>query len=143
MTQPPSTPVSRTRGALHPGNILLALLRRLLYLTVRTRVTPEDAAVLHIDPHAPLSYVLQDRHLSSVLVLEEEALRLGLPSALAPVGPAFPASKRAVFSVVLNPNPLSTRTAEPSAALAQMTAAVMRDPGLDVQLVPVTVLWGR
>jgi glycerol-3-phosphate O-acyltransferase len=143
MTQPPSPPVARARGALHPGNLLLALLRRLLYLIVRTRVTPEDAAALHIDPHLPLSYVLQDRHLSSVLVLEEEALRLGLPSALAPVGPAFPATKRAVFSVVLNPNPLSTRTAEPSAALAQMTAAVMRDPGRDVQLVPVTVLWGR
>src|SRR4030095_6448579 len=69
--------------------------------------------------------------------------RLGLPPALPPIGPEFPAAARAVFSVILNPNPLSTRTAEPSAALAQMTAQLFRHPGLDVQLVPVTVLWGR
>ena len=35
------------------------------------------------------------------------------------------------------------RTAEPSTALRQMTAALRHDPALDVQLVPVTVLWGR
>ena len=35
------------------------------------------------------------------------------------------------------------RTAEPSATLSQMTAAVLRDPALDAQLMPVTILWGR
>ena len=48
-----------------------------------------------------------------------------------------------MFSVILNPNPLSTRAAEPSPTLAQMTSALLRDPALDVQLIPVTVLWGR
>jgi len=143
MTDPPSRPVSRLRGSLHPGNILLALLRRLLYLIVRTRVTPEQVASLRVDWQRPLCYVLQDRHLSSLLVLEEEARRLGLPSALAPIGPEFPVRERAVLSVILNRNPLSTRTAEPSATLSQMTAALMREPALDVQLMPVTVLWGR
>jgi len=135
--------MSRTRGSLRPGNLLLALLRRLLYLIVRTRVTPEQVAALHVDPQKPLCYVLQDRHLSSLLVLEEEAQRLGLPSALDPIGPQFPAGARAVFSVILNRNPLSTRTAEPSATLVQMTAALLRQPALDAQLIPVTILWGR
>ena len=76
----------RKRGRLRPGNLFLAVLRRLLYLVVRTRVTPETAAALGIDPQRHLCYVLQDRHLSSLLVLEEEAPRLGLPSALAPIG---------------------------------------------------------
>jgi glycerol-3-phosphate O-acyltransferase len=125
------------------ADVLLALLRRLLYLIVRTQVTPEEAAALRLDPQRPLCYVLQDRHLSSILVLEEEAQQLGLPSALAPIGPKLPAGKRAVFSVILNPNPLSTRTAEPSATLAQMTAALLREPTLDAQLIPVTILWGR
>jgi len=31
MADPPPRPTSRTRGSLHPGNLLLALLRRLLY----------------------------------------------------------------------------------------------------------------
>ena len=142
MNDPQPRPIAHTRGSLRPRNILLALLRRLLYLIVRTRVTPEEAAWLGIDSPRPLCYVLQDRHLSSLLVLEEETKRLGLPSALAPVGSGFPV-ERAVFSVILNRNPLSARTAEPSTTLARMTSALLRQPALDVQLVPVTILWGR
>ena len=81
------------RGLVRFGNLFLALLRRLLYLVVRTRVTPDEVASLRVDPQRPLCYVLQDRHLSSLLVLEEEARRLGLPSALAPIGPEFPARR--------------------------------------------------
>ena len=143
MSNPIPTPNVRTRGWLRPGNLLLALLRRLLYLAIRTRVTPEAAEALGVDRGKPVCYVLEDRHLSSLLVLEEEAPRLGLPSALDPIAMEYPIGKRAVFSVVINRNPLSTRTAEPSAMLAQLTAALMGDPALDVQLVPVAVLWGR
>ncbi len=133
----------RPRGAVRLGNFLLALLRRLLYLVVRTQVTPDEAASLRVDSRLPLCYVLQDRHLSSLLVLEQETQKLGLPSALVPLGFEFPGIERAVFSVILNRNPMSMRTSAPSAALAQMTAAVLRDPTLDAQLMPVTVLWGR
>ena len=126
-----------------PGNLLLALLRRLLYLVVRTRVSPEDVRTLGIDGRKPVCYVLQDRHLSSLLVLEAEARRLGLPSALAPIGAGFPGRDRAVFSVILNHNPLSPRTSHPSATLVRMTGALFEDRAQDVQLVPVTILWGR
>jgi len=142
MTDSPARPVARARGLTRLGNLLLAALSRLLYIVVRTKVSP-DRGALHVDPQRPVCYVLQDRLLSSLLVLEHETKALGLPSALAPVGPEFPAAERAVFSVILNRNPLSTRTAEPSAALSQMTVALRRDPALDIQLVPVTVLWGR
>ncbi|MBK7743324.1 MAG: glycerol-3-phosphate 1-O-acyltransferase PlsB [Betaproteobacteria bacterium] len=133
----------RPRNAYRPGNLLLALLRRLLYLVVRTRVAPEDVGTLGIDLHRPVCYVLQDRHLSSLLVLEEEVRRLGLPSALAGIGAGFPGRDRALFSVILNHNPLSARTSHPSATLARLTGALFRDPAQDVQLVPVTILWGR
>jgi len=144
MTDSPAPlPPPRSSGLIRFSNVFLAALRRLMYLVVRTRVTPDVGAPLHVDPQIPLCYVLQDRHLSSLLVLEEEAKRLGLPSALTPIGPGFPEGERAVFSVILNRNPLSTRTTEPSATLAQMTAALLREPALDAQLMPVTVLWGR
>ena len=135
-------PRVRAQGLTRLGNFFLAALRRLLYVVVRTHVTPERAE-LRLDRDRPLCYVLQDRLLSSILVLEEEAGRLNLPSALEPIGPEFPAAKRGVFSVILNRNPLSTRTTEPSATLAKLTAALFRDAALDVDLVPVTVLWGR
>ena len=139
---PPRRPRSRAQGLARLGNFFLAGLRRLLYRVVRTHVAPAPSEP-RIDPERPLCYVLQDRLLSSLLVLEEEAGRLGLPSALAPIGPEFPAVKRAVFSVILNPNPLSARTTEPSSTLAHLTDVLFRDFRLDVQLVPVTVLWGR
>jgi len=142
MNDSPARPVARPRVLTRLGNLLLAALARLLYVVVRTKVTPERNE-LRIDPQRPICYVLQDRLLSSLLVLEHETKTLGLPSALAPIGPEFPAAERAVFSVILNRNPLSTRTTEPSRALSQMTAALRRDPALDIQLVPVTVLWGR
>ncbi|MCC7215929.1 MAG: glycerol-3-phosphate 1-O-acyltransferase PlsB [Burkholderiales bacterium] len=142
MSDPPNPPPARARR-LRPGNVLLALLRRLLYLVIRTNVTPERADALGVDAGAPLAYVIEDRHLSSLLVLEQEAQRLGLPSALDPVGPQFARVDRAVFSVILNRNPLSTRTDEPSATLARLVQAVLGDAALDVQLVPVAVLWGR
>jgi glycerol-3-phosphate O-acyltransferase len=134
---------AHTRWTVRLGNVFLTLLRRLLYLIVRTRVTPEEVASLRVDPQRPLCFVLQDRHLSSLLVLEQEAPRAGLPLPLAPVGPEFPAIERSVFSVILNRNPLSARTADPSVALARMAAALSREPALDVQLMPVTILWGR
>jgi len=143
MNNVPTRPLARPRGLTRLGNFFLALLRRLLFLVVRARVTPEQIAALRLDPQKPLCYVLQDRHLSSLLVLEEETRRLGLPSALAPIGPEFPRSERAVFSVILNRNPLSTRTSEPSVTLAQMTATLLRQPELDALLLPVTILWGR
>ena len=142
MSDSPARPVARARGFTRLSNLLLAGLSHLLYVVVRTKVTPERGE-LHIDPQRPVCYVLQDRLLSSLLVLEHETERLGLPSALAPIGPEFPTAERAVFSVILNRNPLSTRTTEPSAALSQMTAALRGDSELDIQLVPVTVLWGR
>ena len=143
MTESVPRPEVRRRGRLRPGNVLLAFLRRLLYLVVRTRVTPEHVDVLGIDAQRPLCYVLEDRHLSSLLVLEEEVQRLGLPSALDPIGPEFAFSERAVFSVILNPNPLSARATEPSPTLSKLAEALTREPTLDVQLVPVAILWSR
>ncbi len=128
---------------LRPGRIVVALLRRLLYLVIRTRVSPESFDALGIDPRKPLCYVLEDRHLSSLLVLIEETARRGLPAPLEAIKPAVASADRAVFSVILNRNPLSVRTAAPSATLVQLSAAVLQDPTLDVQLVPVTILWGR
>jgi glycerol-3-phosphate O-acyltransferase len=131
------------RMELRPRKILVALLRRLLYLVIRTQVTPERTEALGIDAAKPVCYVLEDRHLSSLLVLVEETAQRGLPSPLAPPSGQFPRVDRAVFSVILNRNPLSARTTAPSATLTQMSAALLRDPTVDVQLVPVTVLWGR
>lgn len=137
-----NTPREEGRVPRRIRNPVLLVLQRLLRAVVRTRVTPEDARELRLD-EKPVCYVLEDRHLSSLLILEEETRRLGLPSPLTPIGQPISEQGRAVFSVVINPNPLSTRTIDPSATLVALTRRLIADPLLDVQLVPVTVLWGR
>ena len=63
----------------------LPLARRLLYLWVRSAVFPENAQALRFDPTKPVCYVLQDRHLSNLLVLVEESRRGDWPRAEAPL----------------------------------------------------------
>ena len=114
------------------------LAQRLLYAWVRTTVFAEAAA--DIDPARPVCYVLQDRHLSNLLVLFEESRRAGLPPAEAPFALGSVRAKRSLF--FLNRRHLGS---EPGASrlLVDQLRAVVADPTLDVQLVPVVVLWGR
>lgn len=111
------------------------LARRVLYAWVRTTVFAEAATV---DPARPVCYVLQDRHLSNLLVLFEESRRAGLPPGEAPLACGAMQAKRSVF--FLNRRHAS---AAPSPALVGLVKAVVADPTLDVQLVPVVILWGR
>jgi len=126
MPSAPPNPLAHPSGSLRVGNILLAPLRRMLYLIVRTQVTPEQMALPRADPQCPLCYVLQDRHLSSLLVLETEARRLDLPSALTRMGREFPVNARSGILGHPQSESVSARTAEPSATLSQMIAALLR-----------------
>ncbi|WP_291993272.1 glycerol-3-phosphate 1-O-acyltransferase PlsB [Candidatus Accumulibacter sp. ACC003] len=125
------------------------LARRLLYLWVRTAVFPENPAELGLDPNKPVCYVLQDRHLSNLLVLFEESRRAGLPSAESPMliaGQRLPRS----FFFLNRDRRLAGRARNGSAhsallvdLLRQRRAAPPNDLAVDVQLVPVLILWGR
>ncbi|MGB5011871.1 MAG: hypothetical protein WBO88_16605, partial [Candidatus Dechloromonas phosphoritropha] len=114
------------------------LAQRLLYAWVRTTVFAEAAA--DIDPARPVCYVLQDRHLSNLLVLFEESRRAGLPPAEAPFALGGVRAKRSLFFLNRRRQGSASGT---SRLLVDQLGAVVADPTLDVQLVPVVVLWGR
>jgi glycerol-3-phosphate O-acyltransferase len=114
------------------------LARRVLYFWVRTTVFAEAAAA--IDPTRPVCYVLNDRHLSSLLVLFEESRRAGLPPADAPLVFDGIRARRSVF--FLNRKHKGD-TPEVSRLLAAIARATVADPETDIQLVPVVILWGR
>ena len=63
----------------------LSMARRVLFSWVRTTVFPERLEQLGLDPAKPVCYVLQDHHLSNLLVLFQESQLAGLPSAEAPL----------------------------------------------------------
>ncbi|MBK9022223.1 MAG: glycerol-3-phosphate 1-O-acyltransferase PlsB [Sulfuritalea sp.] len=124
---------------------MLGILRRILYLGTRTQVFPESPEELKLRPDLPLCYVLHERHLSNLLVLDHECRQFGLPPALRPLrDPAFSAPRSYFFnsrpvrgSIVANPR------SEHSELLKALVAAAIANPRFDVQLVPVTILWGR
>jgi glycerol-3-phosphate O-acyltransferase len=124
---------------------MLGALRRILYLGTRTQVFPETPEALALKPDRPVCYVLDERHLSNLLVLDHECGQLGLPRALHPMRDEAYTSQRSFF--FLSHNERGRLVPNPRVSAAPMLKAMVRaafaDPGFDVQLVPVTILWGR
>ena len=127
-----------------PGWVL-SVARRVLYFWVRTSVFPEQIERLGLDPAKPVCYVLQDHHLSNLLVLFQESQLAGLPSAEAPLKLNKATFPHAAFFLNRKHSPVATAR-ERYAHSPLMTALVreaVADEGLDVQIVPVVILWGR
>lgn len=132
--------------SLDPSGWIATLARRLLYRWIRTRVLPEQSSALALDPDKPVCYVLQDRRLTNTLVLVEETERSRLPAARAPlkVGGEVVAA-HSLFSLNrVQSLPMSARERHGHAPLlVRLVKAATADVASDVQLVPVTILWGR
>jgi len=126
------------KGVFDISGWFVPLARRVLYALVRTTVFTESTA--SIDPARPVCYVLQDRHLSNLLVLFEESRRAGLPRGEAPLAVGGMRARRSVFFLNRRHNGAAS---QPSPNLIGQVRAVVADPTLDVQLVPVVILWGR
>ncbi|MBN8476796.1 glycerol-3-phosphate 1-O-acyltransferase PlsB [Sulfuritalea sp.] len=124
---------------------MLGVLRRILYLGTRTQVFPESPEALGLKPDLPVCYVLDERHLSNLLVLDHECGQLGLPRALHPMRDEAYTSQRSFF--FLSHNERGRLVPNPRVSAAPMLKAMVRaaftDTRFDVQLVPVTILWGR
>ncbi len=124
---------------------LLPLGRRLLYAWVRPRAFPELPDELGLDPAKPVCYVLQDRQLTNILVLAEETRKAAMPLAEAALV-AGPVRARRSFFFLTRPQRLVSSARDRyghSPLLQRIVAAGIADPNLDVQVVPVTILWGR
>jgi glycerol-3-phosphate O-acyltransferase len=125
--------------------LTLDVLRRILYLGTRTQVFPEAPEALGLRPEVPVCYVLQENHLSNLLVLDHECRQLGLPPALRPMRDDAYTAQRSFFFLArrmrgsIAPNPRSAH----SAMLKALVRTALAAPQFDVQLVPVSILWGR
>ena len=118
----------------------------LLYKVVKTRVLPESTLDLKLDPEKPVIYVLPIRRLSDWLVLVEETLWKALPSpklAVAVGGARFSSSViyLATRNSLLADNPKIRRAV--AAKIQTLVKAGAMSQVADVQLVPVSIIWGR
>lgn len=125
--------------------IVMGLAHRLQNIWVRLRLYPEHAANLQLDAARPVCYVLNENWLSDRMVLEDAVTALRLP----PVGTSFKLAGRRLASAEFSLERgwrLFGKARERYAVplkLARLTEALLADESADVQLVPVTVLWGR
>ncbi|MFE8072382.1 glycerol-3-phosphate 1-O-acyltransferase PlsB [Marinobacteraceae bacterium S3BR75-40.1] len=126
----------------------LTLLRKLLFLWVRTDVMGADRKELQLDPNKPVCYVLQYSSLSSRLVLEQTLLDNGLPSSQYPLGRDTQNNrglKRSYFFLYHRQGSLFNRRHSPvvTGRLRQLVDYGSEHLDTDVQVVPVSLFWGR
>ncbi|MGE0312747.1 MAG: glycerol-3-phosphate 1-O-acyltransferase PlsB [Lautropia sp.] len=115
---------------------------------LRCTVTPHDASGLGIDPSVPLVYALHIRQWSDLVALQRAAASIGLPDPLSRVdrgaGGAFDEASAFFFLTRSGqPSPLRRDPYRYSARLTRLVAAVAAEPSADLQIVPVSVFWGR
>ncbi|HEY6644711.1 glycerol-3-phosphate 1-O-acyltransferase PlsB [Povalibacter sp.] len=120
----------------------LALLRTPISVWARPHVLPEDLRKRYANHPRPICYVLDRRSVADMVVLEKVAQAQGLPDPLQALKPPLPA--QSVFSLERSAgfwgNRVDRRIAE---TLRELVAAVSADARLDVDLIPVSILWGR
>ncbi|WP_148861969.1 glycerol-3-phosphate 1-O-acyltransferase PlsB [Marinobacter fonticola] len=124
--------------------LFFTLFRKILFLWVRTDVMGAKREQLGLDPDKPVCYVLQYSSLSSRLVLEQEILRAGLPSSQTQL-PVPNGPRRSFFFLYQRAGGLFRRRHSPALTprIKQVTALALNDSSLDIQIVPVTLFWGR
>ncbi|MDH5389348.1 MAG: glycerol-3-phosphate 1-O-acyltransferase PlsB [Gammaproteobacteria bacterium] len=118
---------------------------RLLGSVIKVRSRPEMIGALSINPEWPVVYVLDDRAWSSLLVLEQECIRLGLPSPLEPIASPYLHRWHSVYTIAsrrpfkdwLNKQPKRSRM------IRGITELLRDHPDDQLQFVPVSVFWGR
>lgn len=124
--------------------LFIWLVRKFLFLMVRTQVQPDDVRHLNIDPAKPVCYVLKNKSLSDYLVVDQECRNLGLPRA----GNRLQVDSFAQRTSLLHLAESSwfwqrNKMQRQSKKLMAMVDWLEQNPQQDIQLVPVSVFWGR
>ena len=126
-------------------NTINRLARKLLYLWVKTDVVPTDLGDLNIKPDQPVIYVLETRSWSSLLVLEAECERLGLPAPMNRIASPALSEWFSVYSISPR-QPFKAwiqKRSKRSRMLRGIVESLKEHPEQEVQFVPVSVFWGR
>ncbi len=118
------------------------LLRRVVALWVRYKIRPEGS-VARLRARGPVCYVLEQRSRADFAVLQDTCVRQKLPRP----GKRLFANRRDLpsFFYLSQPGGFWGERVDrrPPPTLRGAIAALAADPALDVELVPVSVYWGR
>ena len=124
--------------------LIFSLLRRVLYVWVRSETINQSAFTLKLDRSKPVFYVLQRASLSDLAVLDHECSKAGLPRPVAAVAVGDHVEPAAF--IFLNPaaswfgRRTGMVTPEP---LVRLVGALEHNAVDDAQIIPVSVFWGQ
>lgn len=126
-------------------NFFLGILRWFLRRLVRFQTVPDASAPPSFNPALPVVYALQVRQLSGYLVLEEATARLGLPSPARALQVGRLKEAQSFFYLTRSgqPSPLTRNPYEYADRFKRLVEAAQQDASLEVQIVPVSIFWGR
>ena len=122
--------------------VLLALLRRPLSMWARPHVLPEDIKARLGEQTRPVCYVLEMHGVADLVVLEKVTEAHRLPSPSQALKPPLPATSTFFLERFADfwGDRIDRRVSPP---LRQLVRAATSDRALDVDLIPVSVFWGR
>ena len=128
------------RNWLGLDRVALRLARRSLALLVSARVLPEPPQSV-VPDGGIVCYVLESTSLSGLLVLDQVCLEHSLPRPTAPLDRL--GERHAVVMLRGSPGRRERRAPRTPSRLTRVVQAARTEPDLDVQLVPVSIFWGR
>lgn len=122
--------------------VLLSVLRAPISLWARPHVLPEDLRKRYAQHPRPICYVLDRRSVADLVVLEKVARAQALPEPLQALKPPLPAQSFFFLERLRGfwGDRVDRRI---PATFRELVAAAAADPTLDVDLIPVSVFWGR
>ena len=120
----------------------LGLLRAPVSVWARPHVLPEDVRARYSQRERPIVYVLNEYGAADIVVLEKVCAAHGLPSPSQALKKPLPS--QSVLFLERRAGFWGNRTDyRISDEMRTLVDAAIEDPTLDVDVVPVTVLWGR
>jgi len=120
----------------------LGLLRAPVSVWARPHVLPEDVRARYAQRERPICYVLNEYGAADIVVLEKVCAAHGLPAPSQALKKPLP--PRSVLFLERRAGLMGDRTDyRISDEMRMLVDAAIEDPTLDVDLVPVTVMWGR
>lgn len=124
--------------------LLFWLLRVFLNWSTNAKALSTDLAELGLDPAKPVYYILQNRSAADAVVINKEVIKLGLPPLLEPFHLGTLHAKRRYFSLYRGSffSSRQRRTAS-FTPLRALIAEMAADSQLEIQLLPVSIFWGR
>ncbi len=122
-----------------------AILRWLLFLWVKVEVFPRDNPPFELIPGKATIYILADRGLSDLLVLTRVTNDLQLPDPMQRLSIPDLSNHHSIYSIASR-NPLIDwlrRRKKQAPLLQNLVQAIRQSDGFDIQMVTVSVFWGR